>query len=112
MRKFNRKFLNLLFTTVVAYMPFCAVSQMTVSHAAEPSQAGSSREIAYKEIEKEGRLYVFASSTRKADFEKSGELGTGIIKIGYGVNGETIVFDSDNAVREYDNRRSQKQAKK
>ena len=36
--------------------------------------------------------------------KKSGELGTGIIKIGYGVNGETVVFDSEEAVVEYESR--------
>ncbi|MEP9410756.1 MAG: hypothetical protein HRF42_05025 [Candidatus Brocadia sp.] len=38
MRKCNGRFLNLLFTLAVASMPFYAVSQMTVSHVAEPSQ--------------------------------------------------------------------------
>lgn len=104
MRKFNRRFSSLLFTIVVASMPFHAVSQMTVSHAAEPSQAESSKESTYQEIERDGRLYVFASTERKAEFEKSGELGKGIIKIGYGPNGETVVFDSEEAVIEYESR--------
>jgi len=59
---------------------------------------------AYKEFEKDGRIYVFTSPVRKSDFEKSGELGKGIIKIGYGPNGETVVFDSDEAVKEYNER--------
>lgn len=59
-------------------------------------------------VEKGGRLYIFASRGRRADFEKTGELGTGIIKVGYGVNGETVVFDSDKAVKEYNNRHSEK----
>jgi YHS domain-containing protein len=55
---------------------------MTVSHAAADSyQAESSKESAYQEIEMDGRVYVFASSARKAEFEKSGELGKGIIKV-------------------------------
>ncbi len=37
----------------------------------------------YQEIRKDGRVYVFTSLTRMKDFEKSGELGKGIIKIGY-----------------------------
>ena len=65
--------------------------------------------IVYKEVKIDGRLYVFTSPTRMASFEKSGELGTGIIKIGYGVNGKTVVFDSDEAVKEYNNRHSLKQ---
>lgn len=58
----------------------------------------------YQEISKDGRIYVFSSHSRKEDFEKSGELGKGIIKIGYGPNGETVVFDSDDAVYNYDSR--------
>ncbi|MCR4289392.1 MAG: hypothetical protein NUV86_03920 [Candidatus Scalindua sp.] len=56
----------------------------------------------YQEIRKEGRVYVFNSLSRMEDFKKSGEVGKGIIKIGYGPNGETVVFDSDNAVYNYD----------
>lgn len=58
----------------------------------------------YQEIEKDGRIYVFTSLSRMEDFKKSGELGKGIIKIGYGPNGETVVFDSDNAVYDYDSK--------
>ncbi len=58
----------------------------------------------YEEFRKDGRIYVFTSATRKADFEKSGELGKGIIKIGYGPQGETVIFDSDEAVGEFDKR--------
>ena len=63
---------------------------------------------AYREFKMDGRLYVFASPTRKADFEKTGELGKSITKIGYGSNNETVVFDSDEAVVEYDNRHFKK----
>ncbi len=58
----------------------------------------------YQEIEKDGRIYVFTSLNRKTDFQKSGELGKGIIKIGYGPNGETVVFDSDDAIYDYDSK--------
>src|SRR3989304_4353853 len=72
-------------------------------------QAETSKESSYQEVEKDGRLYIFASHGRRADFEKTGELGTGIIKVGYGENGETVVFDSDEAVKEYNNRHPLKQ---
>lgn len=58
----------------------------------------------YQEIKKDGRIYVFTSLTRMGDFEKSGELGKGIIKIGHGANGETVVFDSEEAVYDYDSK--------
>ncbi|MCF6154628.1 MAG: hypothetical protein E3K32_10660 [wastewater metagenome] len=109
MRKLSRRFSNVFFAMVVAHMPSYVVSQMAMSHAADPSQAESSKESAYQETERDGRLYVFTSSTWLTDFEKSGELGkAAVIKIGYGPNGETVVFDSDEAVKEYNYRRYEK----
>lgn len=58
----------------------------------------------YQEIRKDGRIYIFTSLTRMEDFKKSGELGKGIIKIGYGPNAETVVFDSDEAVYDYNSK--------
>ena len=105
MKKCHRGLSHLLFMMAVAHIPGYAVSQMTVSLAAEPSQTAPSKESAYQAVEKDGRLYIFTSPDRKAAFEKSGELGKGIIKIGYGQNSETVVFDSEEAVIEYESRR-------
>lgn len=58
----------------------------------------------YQEIKKDGRIYIFTSLSRMQDFEKSGELGKSIIKIGHGANGETVVFDSEEAVYDYDSK--------
>lgn len=58
----------------------------------------------YRQTEIDGRFYVFTSPERLKSFGKSGELGKGIIKIGYGPNGETVIFDSDEAVEEYQRR--------
>ncbi|MBC8548894.1 MAG: hypothetical protein H8D23_04525 [Candidatus Brocadiales bacterium] len=66
--------------------------------------SASTEKATYQEIEKDGRIYVFTSLARKESFEKSGELGKGIIKIGYGPNNETVVFGSDDAVYDYDSR--------
>ncbi len=98
MRNFNKKIASLGLILGLAGLALCANSPITAS-AAE-----AAKESAYQEVKKEGRLYVFASPARKADFEKSGELGKGIIKIGYGRNGETVVFDSEEAVIEYESR--------
>ena len=105
MRKWNSRLSHLLFTMALTYIPGFAISQIAESFAAEPSQTIPSTENAYQEVNKDGRLYVFALPDRKAAFEKSGELGKGIIKVGYGQNGETVVFDSEEAVIEYASRR-------
>lgn len=94
-----RKFVNLFLAPVIVGLTFCAASNIVSSHA-ESSKATN-----YQVLNKDGRLYIFASAERMASFEKSGELGIGIIKIGHGPNGETVVFDSDEAVIEYESRR-------
>ncbi len=95
---FTKKSANLGLILGLAGVVLCANLQITAS------AADATKESAYQEVKKEGRLYVFASPARKADFEKSGELGKSIIKIGYGRNGETVVFDSEEAVIEYESR--------
>ncbi len=55
----------------------------------------------YKEIAKDGRIYVFNDPNEFKAWEGSGELGKSITKIGYGPNGETMVFDNENALDLY-----------
>jgi hypothetical protein len=69
---------------------------------------GKIRANSYLEFEKDGRIYAFISPKKKADFEKSGEIGVAITKIGYGPNGETVVFDTNEAMAEYDKRHEAK----
>ncbi len=53
----------------------------------------------YKEIPKDGRIYVFNNARRAAAFEQSGEVGTGLTRIGVGPGGETVVADSERALQ-------------
>ena len=57
----------------------------------------------YTEIAKDGRIYVFASSSRYDAFTKSNgaDIGPVIERPGYGPNGETVVFDSEDAINLY-----------
>ncbi len=57
----------------------------------------------YNEVAKDGRIYVFASGQRFDMFQKSGgaEIGVAITRPGYGPNGETVVFDSEDAINLY-----------
>jgi biopolymer transport protein ExbD len=107
MEMLNKIIMTFILTMGISSLTFCATSLVAESQA-ETAKPESPKESAYQEIKKDGRLYVFSSSKRKEDFEKTGELGKGIIKIGYGPNGETVVFDSDETVKEYDNRHAKK----
>jgi hypothetical protein len=65
--------------------------------------AARAQNMFYREVEKDGRIYVFAIGERYAIFEQTGgaELGVAITRLGYGPNGETVVFDSEDAVNFY-----------
>ena len=57
----------------------------------------------YREVAKDGRIYVFANAQRFEAWEQSGgaEMGVAITRLGFGPNGETVVFDSEDAVNLY-----------
>jgi hypothetical protein len=57
----------------------------------------------YAEVQKEGRIYVFSIGARYDAFQKSNgaEIGVAITRPGYGPNGETVVFDNENAINLY-----------
>jgi hypothetical protein len=55
----------------------------------------------YREIAKDGRIYVFNNMQEFATFEKGGEIGKAITMLGYGPNGETLVADSVEAIHLY-----------
>jgi len=55
----------------------------------------------YKEIAKDGRIYVFNVAQNAERFEKTGEMGIGITRPGVGPNGETIVGDNERAIQLY-----------
>ena len=55
----------------------------------------------YKEIAKDGRIYVFNIAAEAERFEQTGEMGRGITRPGAGPNGETIVGDSERALQLY-----------
>src|SRR6185295_18403772 len=52
----------------------------------------------YKEIKKDDRFYVFNDAKRAEAFEKGGDMGTAITRVGAGPNGETVVADTETAL--------------
>ena len=55
----------------------------------------------YQEVAKDGRIFVFAIGVRYDAWSKSGETGPALTRLGYGPAGETVVFDSEDAVNFY-----------
>ena len=80
-----------------------AVAVLAVTAGAVFAQAPTAWAPFYAEVPKDGRIYVFAIGQRYDAFEKSGgaEIGVAITRPGYGPNGETVVFDSEDAINLY-----------
>ncbi|HYN41302.1 MAG TPA: porin [Thermoanaerobaculia bacterium] len=55
----------------------------------------------YKEVAKDFRIYVFNDPNVFTAWQGSGEMGKSITRIGFGPNGETVVFDNDAALDLY-----------
>jgi hypothetical protein len=56
----------------------------------------------YKEVEKDGRVYVFNTAAGFQAWDKSGEIGNkAVTMIGQGPNGETVVAENETAIDMY-----------
>ena len=55
----------------------------------------------YKEVEKDGRVYVFNTPERFQSWSQSGDMGTAVTLPGRGPNGETIVGENETAIDLY-----------
>lgn len=55
----------------------------------------------YKEVEKEGRVYVFNTPETLKLWEESGDMGKSITLVGRGQNGETVVAENETAADLY-----------
>ena len=53
----------------------------------------------YKEIARDGRIYVFNLAANADHFEKTGEIKGGITKTGAGPKGETVIGDNERALQ-------------
>lgn len=75
----------------------CAAASLVLSVSATFAQG-----LYYKEILKDGRIYVFNIATHVERFEKSGEMvATAIARPGAGPKGETVVADNERALQLY-----------
>jgi hypothetical protein len=65
--------------------------------------SGYAQHLFYDEVEREGQIHVFAKWSRYDAFVKSDgtDVGQVITRPGYGPNGETVVFDSVEAIALY-----------
>ncbi|MBI2838426.1 MAG: hypothetical protein HYX75_08935 [Acidobacteria bacterium] len=55
----------------------------------------------YQEEVRDGRIYVFNNMVSYDNWRKSGEMGVAITRLGAGPAGETIIFDTEEAIHLY-----------
>lgn len=55
----------------------------------------------YREVSKDGRVYVFNTPEKYKAWQASGDMGGAVTLVGRGANGETIVAENDTAVDLY-----------
>jgi len=55
----------------------------------------------YKEVEKDGRIYVFNTPEKFKSFEESGDMGVAVTLLDRGPNGETLVGENETAIDLY-----------
>jgi phosphate-selective porin OprO and OprP len=55
----------------------------------------------YREMEKDGRVYVFNTPEKYEQFQQTGDMGTAITLVGRGPNGETVVAENETAADLY-----------
>jgi len=91
----NRRFATSLRFALPALVTLVALFMQAVPAAA---QVGS---LYFKEVEKDGRIYVFNTPEKFKLWEASGDMGVSITLIGRGPNGETVVAENETALDLY-----------
>lgn len=59
----------------------------------------------YKELTRDGQIFVFTRPTAYTRWVSTGEMENGVPRLFYGPHGETVVFDREESVAVYDRRR-------
>ncbi len=73
----------------------------TLAVAAATAATAQVTSLYYREVVKDGRVYVFNTPERFKAFSDSGDMGTNITLVGRGANGETVVAENETALDLY-----------
>ena len=88
---------NRIAAAALALAWLAPVGAIAVGQKAEAQVAS----LFYKEVVKDGRIYVFNSTARFKSFQSTGDMGTAVTMIGQGPSGETIVAENETALDLY-----------
>jgi hypothetical protein len=81
-----------------------------VALAAGPAAAPAQTEEYYREIAVDGRIYVFSTEKKFTAYEQSKDMGVSITRLGYGPNGETVIFEDAKAVELFNRKHGKSEA--
>jgi hypothetical protein len=81
--------------------PDGSIREVGCAQQASPIHVPGAPPLFYQEVEKDGRIHVFANRRELLAWQQSGELGKAITRLGAGPKGETLVFDGDDAIALY-----------
>ena len=79
----------------VARMAFIAAAMLA---ATSPRASAQTAEEFYQEIRVDDRIYVFSTEKRYTTYQQSKDMGVSITRLGYGPNGETVIFEDAKAI--------------
>jgi phosphate-selective porin OprO/OprP len=82
----------------VARMAFIALAVVAATSPRASAQTGDGY---YQELRVEDRIYVFSTEKRYAIYGQSKDMGVSITRLGYGPNGETVVFEDAKAIEAF-----------
>ncbi len=85
-------------TSVLRRVSVCAASLLLALASVASAQVSG---LYYKEVEKDGRVYVFNTAAAAANFAASGEMGVSITLVGRAEGGKTLVAENETAIDLY-----------
>ncbi|HEU5248737.1 MAG TPA: porin [Thermoanaerobaculia bacterium] len=88
----------------VAALAFAAIAMLGVDSPTASAQAAGEY---YQELRVDERIYVFSTEKKYTAYQQSKDMGVAITRLGYGPNGETVVFEDARAIEAF-NRKYEK----
>jgi phosphate-selective porin OprO/OprP len=82
----------------VARLAFSVAAMLAVSSPRASAQTSGEY---YQEVRVEDRIYVFSTEKKYTAYQQSKDMGVSITRLGYGPNGETVVFEDAKAVEAF-----------
>jgi phosphate-selective porin OprO and OprP len=77
-----------------AAMVFAVMAMLAACAPAASAQTGEY----YQEMRVDERIYVFSTEKKYTEYQQSKDMGVAITRLGYGPNGETVIFEDAKAI--------------